>query len=158
MFGDCNTFNVASGLNFVSELFRDVLRPMFQRVERNDANRVAVLAGHKIVDDGFVVGLIDIGFRKCRAEVSVIVDDEIKILIVTVRHNRGDKALVHKNSYRNRHEEFEHEIEASESQSITAAVLAMMSGERFGAGFSIGACAMSASVIAARRTTSEIRV
>jgi hypothetical protein len=34
----------------------------------------------------------------------------------------------------------------------------MISGERFGAGFDIGARAMSASVIAATRTKSEIRV
>ena len=46
------------------------------------AYRVAVLAGHQIADDGFEVGLIDIGFRKCGAQVSKIVDDEIKILIV----------------------------------------------------------------------------
>jgi hypothetical protein len=34
----------------------------------------------------------------------------------------------------------------------------MISGERFGAGFGIGASAMSASVIAATRTMSEIMV
>jgi hypothetical protein len=34
----------------------------------------------------------------------------------------------------------------------------MMSGERFGAGFGMGARAMSASVIAATRTMSAIRV
>jgi hypothetical protein len=43
MVGDRNTFNVASGLNFVSDLFRDVLRPMFQRVECNDADWVVQL-------------------------------------------------------------------------------------------------------------------
>jgi hypothetical protein len=36
--------------------------------------------------------------------------------------------------------------------------LAVISGERYGAGFGIGACAMSASVVVAMRTVSEIRV
>ena len=52
---------------------------MFAGIECDDADRVAVLAGHQIADDGFEVGLIDIGFRKCGAQVSEIVDDEIRV-------------------------------------------------------------------------------
>ena len=36
--------------------------PMLQRVEGDDANRVIELPGHKIVDDGFEVGALDLGF------------------------------------------------------------------------------------------------
>src|SRR5450631_1273004 len=86
--------------NFPRDTLRGILSPMFGGVERDDSNRVAVLAGHQIADDGFEIGFADIGFRECRAEVSVIVDDEIKILIAAVRHNRRNKASVHKNSKR----------------------------------------------------------
>jgi hypothetical protein len=82
--------------NFPRDIFRGVLRPMLGGVECGDANRVAVLAGHQIADDGFEVGLIDVGFRKCGPQVSEIVDDEIKGLIVTGRHNRRNNAPAHK--------------------------------------------------------------
>jgi hypothetical protein len=55
--------------------------------------------------------------RPCRAEVSVIVDDEIKILIVAARHNRR-KLRPMENSKRNGCRE--QATEASEPQSITA--------------------------------------
>jgi len=72
-----------------------MMRAVLGGVERDDANRVAVLAGHQIADDRFEIGFADIGFGECRAEVSVIVDDEIKILIVAARHNRRNKAPAH---------------------------------------------------------------
>jgi hypothetical protein len=94
---------------------------MFGGVERDDANRVAVLAGHQIADDGFEVGLIDIGFRKCGAQVPIIVDDEISGLIVAARHNRRNKVPAHEKLQTQRLPgEFKHETEASEPQSITA--------------------------------------
>jgi len=37
------TFNVAAGLNFVSDNFRDVLQPVLQRVECHDADWVVEL-------------------------------------------------------------------------------------------------------------------
>jgi hypothetical protein len=46
------------------------------------ADRVAVLAGHQVADNGFEVGLIDIGFRKCGSQVSETIDGEINGLIV----------------------------------------------------------------------------
>src|SRR5450631_3361329 len=84
--------------NFPRNTLRGILSPMFGGVEYDDANRVAVLAGHQIADDGFEVGLIDVGFRKCGAQVSEIVDDKINGLIVAARHNRSNKATTHKNS------------------------------------------------------------
>src|SRR5229473_3624426 len=106
--------------NFPRDILRGILSPMFGGVERDDPNWVAVLAGHQIADDRFKIGFADIGFRECRAEVSVIVDDEIKILIVAAWHNRRDKAPVHKNSKRNGLPGgFKHDTEASEPQSIT---------------------------------------
>src|SRR5260370_30693974 len=48
-----------------------------------------------MADDGFEIGLIDIGFRKCGPQVSKIIDDEIKGLSVTARHNRRNKIPIH---------------------------------------------------------------
>ena len=69
---------------------------MFGGVERDDANRVAVLAGHQVGDGGFEVGFADVGFRECRAKRPVIVDDEVKSLVVAVRHNRRRPIPTHR--------------------------------------------------------------
>jgi hypothetical protein len=124
--------------NFPRDILRGILSPMFGGVERDDANRVAVLAGHRIADDGFEIGFPDIGFRECRAEVSVIVDDEIK-------RNGCRENLSTKPRRRNR-------------SRLPPTALAMISGKRFGVGFGIGARAVYASGIAATRSMSEIRV
>src|SRR5450631_2056396 len=87
--------------NFTRDILRGILSPMFGGVERNDANRVTVLAGHQVVDGGFQIGLADVRLGECGARCSVIVDDEIEGLIVAARHNRRNKAPVHKNSKRN---------------------------------------------------------
>jgi virulence factor BrkB len=47
--------NVASSLNFLSDIFGNVVRPMFQSVEGHDANRIIELPGHKFTDDGFEI-------------------------------------------------------------------------------------------------------
>ena len=56
---------IKAAQNFPRDILGGILSRMFGGVERDDANRVAVLAGHQIADEGFEVGLIDIGFRKC---------------------------------------------------------------------------------------------
>jgi hypothetical protein len=56
-------------------------------VECDHANRGAVLARHQIGDDGFEIGLLDIGLGKRRAKVPEIVDDKINGLIVIGRYD-----------------------------------------------------------------------
>jgi len=65
-------------------------------VECNHANRVAILARHQIGDDGFKIGVLDIGLGKRGAEVSEIIHDKINGLIVTGRHNRRGPAPTHR--------------------------------------------------------------
>src|SRR5450432_1166250 len=89
------TGKVETAQNLPRDVLRGILGPMFGGVECDHADRVAVLAGHQIADDGFEIGFADIGFRECRAEVSVIVDDEINGLIIAARHNRRNKAPAH---------------------------------------------------------------
>jgi hypothetical protein len=43
------------------------------------------LAGHQVGDGGFEVGFADVGFREGRAKFPVIVDDDIKSLVVYYR-------------------------------------------------------------------------
>jgi hypothetical protein len=128
---------------------------LFGGVERDDANRVAVLAGHQIADEGFEVGLIDIGFRKCSAQVSKIVDDEKNGLIGAARHNRRNKAPAHEKLQTQRFLwNLSTKPRRRNRSELPPTALAMMSGE----GFGVGAHAMSASVIAATRSMSEIGV
>src|ERR1700716_3719137 len=87
---------IKSAHNFRRDILRGILGPIFGGVKCDDADRVAVLAGHQVGDDGFEVGLADVGFRECSARLPVIVDDEIKSLIVTVRHNRRGPAPTHR--------------------------------------------------------------
>src|SRR5229473_513190 len=141
--------------NFPRNTLRGILSPMFGGVERDDSNRVAVLAGHQIADDGFEIGFSDIGFRECRAEVSVIVDDEIKILIVAARHNRRNKAPAHEKLQTQRFLwNLSTKPRRRNRSGLPPTALAMMSGE----GFGVGAHAMSASVISATRSMSELGV
>ena len=44
------------------------------------------MAVHQVADGGFEIGFAEIGFRECRAKFPVIIDDDIKILIVAARH------------------------------------------------------------------------
>jgi hypothetical protein len=39
------------------------LRPAFERVEGDDAERVSILAVQQIEDHGFQIGRLDFGFR-----------------------------------------------------------------------------------------------
>jgi hypothetical protein len=51
------TGKIGTAHNFQRDILRGILGPMFGGVKRNDPNRVAVLAGHQIVDGGFEIGL-----------------------------------------------------------------------------------------------------
>ena len=46
--GDGGACDIAAGLNFERDVFRDVLRPMLKRVEGDNADRVVELSRHQI--------------------------------------------------------------------------------------------------------------
>ena len=62
VFGKRHTSNVASGLDFRRDIGRYVVRPMFESVECDDTHRAVELAGKKVADDRFRVGLYNFGF------------------------------------------------------------------------------------------------
>jgi hypothetical protein len=144
--------------NFPRDILRGILRPMFGGVECDDPNRVVILAGHQVGDGGFEIGFSDIGFRECRAEVSVIVDDEIRFRSGPFGTIEGTKLRSIKTPIATNTGNLSTKSRRGNRSLLPPTALAMMSGERFGAGFGMGARAMSASVISATRTGSEIGV
>jgi hypothetical protein len=54
------TGKIKASQNFRRDILRGILSPMFGGVERDDPNRVAVLAGHQIADDGFEASLTSV--------------------------------------------------------------------------------------------------
>jgi hypothetical protein len=95
------TGNVETAQNFSRDILRRILSLMFCGIECDDSKRVTVLARHQIADGAFEIGLAEISLYEGRTELSVNIDDEIIILIVAVRHNRGRPILGHqRNSQR----------------------------------------------------------
>ena len=62
VFGKRHASNIASGLDFRRDIGRYVVRPMFESVECDDTHRAVELAGKKVADDRFRVGLFNFGF------------------------------------------------------------------------------------------------
>ena len=56
------------------DIFCDVLRPMLKRIEGDDADRVVELARHKVGDDGFEVGPLDLSLAVNGAKAAKAVD------------------------------------------------------------------------------------
>ena len=54
--------NVAPGLNFLSDIFGNVVRPVLQSIERYYANRIIELPGHKIGDNRFQIRSLGLSF------------------------------------------------------------------------------------------------
>jgi hypothetical protein len=64
-------------LNLACDILRDIFRPVLSGVERDHANRVAVLARHQIGDDGFKIGLLDISLGKRGGKLPEFIDDKM---------------------------------------------------------------------------------
>src|SRR5439155_20734559 len=79
------TSNVAPGLNFLSDVFRNVVRPMLQRVERDYTNRVIKLPGNEVADDVLEICALDLSLA-VNAAAAKTVDHEIDRLICAERN------------------------------------------------------------------------
>ena len=71
---------------------RNVLRPLFGGVEGDDANRIFVLALKQIEDHGFQIGSFHIGFASGAAVLAKVIDNEVNVPILVLRHDRGRPA------------------------------------------------------------------
>jgi hypothetical protein len=77
--------NVAPGLNFLSDVFGNVVRPTLQSIEGYDAHRIIELAGHKVADDNFEVRALDLGLA-VNAAAAKAINYKVNRLIRAVRH------------------------------------------------------------------------
>src|ERR1700692_1378720 len=77
MLGDCDAFDIAAGLDFGRDIYRDVIRPMLKCIEGYNADRVVELARDEIADDGFEVGPLHFGFAVHGAQPAKAVNDEV---------------------------------------------------------------------------------
>src|ERR1700726_4127853 len=86
MLGDGNPLDIAAGLDFGSDIFRDVLRPMLKRIEGYNTDRVIELPRHEIGEDSFEVCPLDLGFAVNGAQYAKAVNYEVDGLINAVGH------------------------------------------------------------------------
>src|SRR5260221_7459880 len=71
-------------------IFGDIARPAFRCVEGDDANGVAVLVLQQILNEGFEIGMSDVGLPAGLSDAATeIVQYKIHIMILAWRHDRG---------------------------------------------------------------------
>jgi hypothetical protein len=85
MLGHGLTRNVAPGLNFLSDIFGNVVRPMLQSVEGYDPNRIIELPSHEVSDYCIEVCALDLGLA-VHATATETVYHEVDRLIRSVRN------------------------------------------------------------------------
>src|SRR5271169_5791766 len=79
-------FDIASGLDFGGNRFRNVVRPMLKCVEGDNTDWIIKLASQKISDDGFEVRPLDLGFAVDSATCAKAVHNEVNGLIGPIGH------------------------------------------------------------------------
>ena len=84
--GHGDALDIATNLDFGGNRFRNVVRPMLKRVERDNADRIIELASQEIGDYGFEVGPLDLGFAAGGAACAEAVHNEVKCLIGPIGH------------------------------------------------------------------------
>src|SRR5258705_6412078 len=87
--GHVTYLQIAAPAQFVGDVCRNVLRPFFGDVEGDDADWVFVLALEQVEDHSFRTGRVDVGFAPGMAVPAEVVDDEVNVPIVVIRHDRG---------------------------------------------------------------------
>jgi hypothetical protein len=74
---------------FMGDVGRDVLWPTFGGIEADRANGVAILSLEHVHDDCFEIGAINAGFAVRLTVAAEVIDDDVDVLIVDIRHDRG---------------------------------------------------------------------
>jgi hypothetical protein len=80
---------IATHAYFLSNVGRDVLRPLFGCVETDDPDGVLILALGYVHDDRFEVNSYDVGLTVGASKTSEVVDYYVGIPIVVVGDDRG---------------------------------------------------------------------
>jgi hypothetical protein len=77
MLGHEDPFDIASGLDFGGNRFRNVVRPMLKCVEGDNADWIIKLASQEIGDNGFEVRPLDLGFAVDSATCAKAADSDL---------------------------------------------------------------------------------
>jgi hypothetical protein len=72
----------------VRDIFGNVFGPALGGIEGDNADRVGILAGEQILDDGFQIGGLVIGLDPGATRFAGIIRHQIHRLIVAVGHDR----------------------------------------------------------------------
>ncbi|BAC51732.1 bll6467 [Bradyrhizobium diazoefficiens USDA 110] len=83
--GQCHAIDVASRANLAGDVGRDVLHPVFERVERDHLDRVVEAAGDELADRGLEIASLDADFGRLVAAI----DHHEQGLVCAIRHDRG---------------------------------------------------------------------
>ena len=71
----------------VGHVLRDIPPPALGGIEGDDANRIAILPIEQVRDEGFKIGVLDVGLAPCSPALAEVVEHKINLLIITKRHD-----------------------------------------------------------------------
>src|SRR6266702_296939 len=86
--GQRDAVDIATRANFACDLGRDILHPMFERVERDHPDGIVEATGNELADRGFEVAPLDTDFR-CSVEA---IDHHEQGLICAIGYGRTGHA------------------------------------------------------------------
>ena len=87
---------IATETKLMRNLGRNILRPALCGIERNDPDRVFVLACEQIGGDRFQIGSLEVGLRPDAARLSEIIRYQVNRMIVAVRRSASVHSPPHK--------------------------------------------------------------
>ena len=99
---------IAAPAQLAGDILRNILGPALGRIEGDDADRAAVLAGEEILNNCFEVSGLVVGFAPRAADLPKIIGNEIHRLIAVSRYDRGRPtgSTLRHNRHSSRPEEF----------------------------------------------------
>ena len=80
---------VAAPAQLLGDVGGNVLRPFFGGIEADHANRVFILAGQQVENDGLELGRAVVGFAPDPAEPAEVVYHQADVMIVAVGHDHA---------------------------------------------------------------------
>jgi hypothetical protein len=80
---------VASAAQLLGNIAWDILWPFFGGVEADHPDRVLVLPFEHVPDDRFEIGPLGVGFAISPTGSAEIIQDDVDVPIIVVRHDRG---------------------------------------------------------------------
>ena len=85
---------VTAGLQFASNISRDISGPSFSGIEADNPNWICVLTPQQVRDDSFEIGLLKAGLPPATAQITEIIRHEIDGFIMAIRDSEGVQLLI----------------------------------------------------------------